>query len=187
MKRTMYILILLAISLGSLIVWKLFYCNPTANNISLALFASGLFAFLIELGNYFYDLHRFSYLKGRWERTHFFNRNEQTSDIGYSDESEKYKSKVDAIVNLTYHEDGEYHGKIAYEKGEVEFIIHLNKNNPLSGSGIYQYTKTQNQHATADLGYYDFIVDINKNKIHISHENKLPSGNSKGTEIWQRF
>jgi hypothetical protein len=187
MKRTTYILILLAISLGSLIVWQLFYCNPTANNISLALFASGLFAFFIELGNYFSDRRRFSYLKGPWQRTHFFNRNGQTTDIGYTDESEAYKSRVDSKINLTYHEDGEYHGKITYDEGEAEFIIHLNKNNPLSGSGTYQYTKTKSQQKTADLGYFDFIVDISKNKIHISHENKLPSGNAKGTEIWQRM
>ena len=177
----------MAISLGSLIVWKLFYCNPITNNISLALFVSGLFAFLIELGNYFFDRRRFSYLIGPWKRTHFFNRNEQNTGTGYRDESEHYNSRVHPIVNLTYHEDGEYHGKVTYAKGEVEFIIYINKNNPLSGSGTYQYTMPKTQQEIADLGYYDFIVDISKSKIYISHQNKLPSGNAKGIEIWQRI
>ncbi|MBL7888806.1 MAG: hypothetical protein JNL24_04605 [Bacteroidia bacterium] len=186
MKRTTYILILLAISLISLIVWRLFYSNPAISNITLALFSSGLFAFFIEFGFHIADRRRFSYMKGKWERTHFFNRNGQSYDNGYKDESTEYSSRVIKEISLTYHEDGEYHGKVFYDEGPAEFIIYLNKSNPLSGSGTYQYLETKSQKKTADIGYFDFIVDLSKNKIHISHENKLPSGTAKGTEIWQR-
>lgn len=186
MKRSTYINILLAITLISLIFWNFYQNNSTLNNVSLAIFSSALFAFFIEFGFFLSDRRRFSFLKGEWARTLFYNRNGKTSDVGYDDFSVEYKSRVDSKITLTYHEDGEYHGKITYDEGTAEFIIFLNKSNPLSGSGTYQYTSKKSQQKTADIGYYDFIIDIDKNKIHISHENKLPSGTARGTEIWQR-
>jgi hypothetical protein len=189
MKRTTYILILIVVILASLLWFlSLCKCNVDTKNVALAMFSSGLFAFLIEIGFWLNDIKRFSFLEGKWVRKKFFNRNGKTSDVGYDDLTDRYEnvSKIDPNIEMKYKGDGEYHGKVFYEEGTVNFIIILNKNNILSGSGTYQYEITKSQTTLPDIGHFELIIDNNKKSIYISHENKLPNGTSKGVEVWTK-
>jgi hypothetical protein len=186
MKRQTYILILIIFSTAGL---GLFFCtnNKDIQNIALAIFSSGIFAFLIEIGNYLYDKNQYGYLRDKWIRKKFFHRNGKTTEIGYDDLTERYiQNNINPNIQLDYKGDGEYHGNVFYEEGTASFVLLLNKNNVLSGNGTYQYEVTISQKNLPDIGHFEFIVDVNKNVIYISHENKLPNGTSRGTEIWMR-
>ncbi|MFN3406025.1 MAG: hypothetical protein ACK40G_18160 [Cytophagaceae bacterium] len=186
MKRQTYILILFifsVVALGS------FFCtnNKDIQNVAIAIFSSGLFALFIETGNYLYDINQFGYLRGKWIRNKFFHRNGKTTEIGYDDLTERYnQNNINPNISLEYKGDGQYHGNAFYEEGTKTFILLLNKNNALSGNGTYQCQVTNSQKSLPDIGQFEFIVDVNKNIIYISHENKLPNGTSRGTEIWRK-
>lgn len=186
MKRTTYILLLTVFSALALGCFS-YTCNPNGQNIALAIFSSGVFAILIEIGFFLNDIYRFSFLDGKWVRYKFYNKNGKTTDNGYDDLTDRYNQNgINPEIEMKYKGDGEYHGKAFYEEGTTAFIIILNKNNVLSASGTYQYEFTKSQKSLPDMGHFELIIDVNKRCIYISHKNKLPNGTAEGTEIWTR-
>lgn len=159
--------------------------NSDKRDIFMSIGSSGIFALLVEIGFWLNDRSKFGYLKDDWERVAIYNRNSNESGVGYDDISDRY-SNVPRDIRLTYHGDGEYTGTATYEGGKLNFSLNMSKEKNLSGNGTYQYEMTKENSITSDIGHYSFIVDQNRKKIYISHENILPSGNAKGLEVWQR-
>jgi hypothetical protein len=160
--------------------------SDVLKNIFIGLFASFLTVLLIEIVNKIYDHMTLSKLDGAYKRIKITNVSDQKQPNGgvYEDLTERYITrKVKPEINLEYKGEGEYIGTAFYEEGEVEFTINLNKLNPKTGTGIFQYrNKTE-----PDLGIYDIQVDNNsKDRIYIKYSNVIPSGNVGGYEIWEK-
>jgi hypothetical protein len=186
MKRYYFAIILVIILLGSLALLPLFE-QKDLHEVFIAIFTSAAFGLLIEISVLLRDKFHLGYLSGTYRRLKFYNRNDKTTDSGYNDETTDYKQQnINEIIELSYHGQGEYRGVAHYPRGEKKFTLNINPNNILSGSGIYQYTTKEKDNITPDIGLFSFIVDMDRRTIYIEHENKLPSGNARGIEVWRR-
>lgn len=186
MKRYFYTLILLGIIATSLLLLPCFKENDL-HEVFIAIFTSAAFGLLIEISNLLRDYFHLGYLSGTYKRVKFFNRNNNESGIGLNDETEAYKTqKIKEEITLIYKGQGEYTGFAFYPRGKKHFTLTLNSNNILSGSGIYQYETKNEDSITPDIGVFEFTIDRDKRNIYISHENRLPSGNARGIEIWSK-
>ena len=185
MRRFNYIIVLSFFSILGFFALSCFPSESIWRDISISIASSAVFALLIEIGFWLNDKSKFGYLDGNWERISFLNRNLSDSGSGYDDISDRYL-KIPKNIKLIYKGDGEYIGIASYEEGQLSFSLIVNKENPLSGNGTYQYDTTKSQSITADIGQYSFLVDKTRKKIYISHQNILPSGNARGLEIWAR-
>ena len=186
MKREYYILILILVSILGACLPYIFGEFKFTNDLSLALLSSGLFALLIEISLYVNDVWKYSFLEGKWVREKFLNRNDKTSDSNYDDYTDNRYKNINPEIILKYNGDGEYSGIVHYELGRVDFVLSIRKNNLLNAFGTYQYIGIVNSQGLPDVGIFDAIIDQNKKRIYISHENKLPSGLARGTEIWKK-
>lgn len=178
--------ILAFFTLGLILPILCIHENNDLKNVFIGLFASFLTVLLIEIVKATYNRTMLSKLKGLYKRIKITYVSDQVHPHGgvYNDLTEKYNGLgVKSEINLKYNGDGEYIGTAFYEGGEVEFTINLNKLNPQTGTGIYQYkNKTE-----PDLGIYDIQIDKNgSNRIYVKYSNVIPSGNAKGYEIWEK-
>jgi ABC-type transport system involved in multi-copper enzyme maturation permease subunit len=183
---TWRIVIFTILTLGSIIVILGICVNNDWKNVFIGFLASFLTVLLIEIINVIYNCRMLSKLKGTYKRIKITNVSGQKQPDGgvYDDLTERYNTqKVNSEIRLKYNGEGEYIGTASYEEGEVEFTINLNRSNPKTGTGIYQYiNKTE-----PDLGIYDIQVDKNCNdRIYVKYSNVIPSGNAQGYEIWEK-
>lgn len=186
MKQLYMSAILIFIIVATLLLLPIFK-EHDLHSVFIAIFTSAAFGLLIELSNLFRDYFRLGYLCGKYNRIKFYNRNKNVSGIGYNDETTQYEDQnVQKEIILKYKGQGEYQGYAFYPRGKKIFALTINQNNIFSGNGTYQYETKNNDSVTPDLGIFEFIVDRDKQRIYIEHENKLPSGNAKGIEIWER-
>lgn len=103
--------------------------------------------------------------------------------------------KVKYFIKLNYLFHGIYSGTVEYydhinskpkegviKKTTANFTFNLNLANKMIGTGSYKYVQKD------DYGKYEFQIDEeNKNRIIVSYENTIPSGLSKGYEIWKKI
>ncbi|MGB3948859.1 MAG: hypothetical protein WBM13_12810 [Bacteroidia bacterium] len=158
------------------------------HEVFIAIFTSAAFGLLIEISILSRDYFHLGYLAGTYKRIKFYNRNGQTSGIGYDDGTDEYKrQEINNEIKLVYKGQGEYKGFAFYPRGKKHFTLTLNPNNILSGSGIYQYESKDPDKITPDIGIFEFTVDMDKKSIYIEHKNRLPSGNAMGMEIWSKL
>lgn len=184
MKTRYFIIFVTATIVLASITCIFFYDDPLG--ILSSILASGCFALIIEwafLCNEMIENNKLAYLKGEYKRTEITNARDQRNDEGIYDSIMEGYMQVNPIITMSHKEGGKYSGVANYAEGEIEFIINLDKTNPLTGSGVYQYTKKDRP----DIGKYTVQVDVNNSgKIYIYYENIIPSGLARGYEIWEK-
>lgn len=156
-------------------------------NVLFNIFSSVIVILIIELIVLFRDWFKYSSLQGTYRRIKIFSVDEKKeADSKYVDMSQTYiDNKVNPEIYLGYVGDGKYQGYAFYDKGEkgkTKITLQRDLENTMIGTGTYQYFDK----AIIDLGTYSFQVDLNKKTLYIFYSNLLPSGLTKGYEIWEK-
>jgi hypothetical protein len=185
-KNIIIIVLLLIVGLFCLLLasWT---SDPDTKNISLNIFSSATVVFIIELIVLVRDSWRYSFLQGTYKRTQIFGTDpEKKTDTKYVDMTKTYNDNiVNQEIVLHYDGDAKYHGYAHYDKGKkgkTKITLNLDTENPMTGTGTYQYLEK----TVIDIGTYKFQVDIDKKRIYIFYSNLLPSGLASGYEIWKK-
>jgi hypothetical protein len=71
-------------------------------------------------------------------------------------------------------------------EGKKIFEITLVKENPMIGSGSYQYVEKKAGGIMPDVGTYRVLADQSRKKLYVQYSNLLPSGIAAGYEIWEQ-
>lgn len=158
-------------------------------SILLGIASSALVVFVIETVASTMDYFRLANLSRTYYRIKITNTLDNRHPNGiYEDMTQRYIDKgVETKISLTYMGDGEYVGIAFYEQGKVAITICLDKTNPNTGTGTYQYLEKKPGFEMPDLGTYVIQVD-NKStdEVFVYYSNIVPNGLARGYEIWKK-
>jgi hypothetical protein len=181
--------IILAITTISTYVIAKSVCDSDWKSILFGVASSSFVVFVIETISSIKDYYRLAILHQTYTRTKITNTLDNRHPNGiYEDITKRYlDNNVDMNISLTYKGDGEYVGEAFYEEGKVAITICLDKTNPKTGNGTYQYLEKKPGYEMPDLGTYTIQVDDNgSDRIFIYYSNIVPNGLAKGYEIWAK-
>jgi hypothetical protein len=164
-------------------------CDNDWKSILLGISSSSLVVFVIETVASIKDYYRLANLSRTYKRIKITNTLDNRHPNGiYEDMTQRYIDKgVGTKISLTYKGDGEYVGEAFYEEGKVILTIYLDKTNPKTGTGTYQYLEKNPEYEMPDLGKYIIQID-NKNTdtVFVYYSNIVPNGLARGYEIWEK-
>ena len=161
--------------------------NNDWKNILFGIASSSFVVFVIEAVSSIKDYYKLANLSRIYKRIKITNTLDNRHPNGvYEDITQRYIEKdIEKKISLTYNGDGEYFGEAFYEEGKVSITICLDKTNPKTGTGTYQYLEKKQGYEMPDLGTYAIQVDSkNTNIVFVYYSNIIPNGLARGYEIW---
>jgi hypothetical protein len=189
MRKLLILIGLVVLCILSLVCLLLLTKSTILNSLFSGIFSSSFVVLIIEITQLYIDWTEYSFLRGPYERIKIENKlDERKNDRIYEDLTKKYADLgIDTAIRLNYMGENKYEGKIEYEEGSAEFYLNLDKVNPYSGVGTYQYKQKKQDYKMPDMGTFRIQFDtVSKNRLFVFHNNLVPSGIAAGYEIWQK-
>lgn len=164
-------------------------CDSDWKSILFGVASSSFVVLAIETVASVKDYYRLANLHQTYKRIKITNTLDNRHPNGiYEDMTQRYLDKgVETKISLTYKGDGEYIGEAFYEEGKVALTICLDKTNPKTGTGTYQFLEKKPGYEMPDLGTYTIQVDEkNTDRLFVYYSNIVPNGLARGYEIWTK-
>jgi hypothetical protein len=185
-KRNFFLYLLILVASISLL-FAFYYCQyeELFKDFLIGVVSAIILLIIIEYRDYRRDIHQLGYLKGKYKREARYNENrDKTVDTKWA----LVESKDDPNIELIYKGKGEYEiPRINYDvQWFAKASIFLGQSNRKYGEGTYHYSVKADS-IPVDFGTYQLFVDeFDNRRLYLFHQNYLPSGLSKGYEVFVR-